>query len=143
MLKYLARYTHRVAISNRRLLRMESGKVTFAWKDYAHGSRRGAMTLSAVEFIRRFLLHVLPKGFVRIRHQGFMANRYRKERVALCREFLASTHSSASPTPDHDVPHEVAAPRCPVCKKGRLVRIRTLSAWQLAYILIVSTDDTS
>ena len=72
-----------------------------------------------------------------------MANRYRKERIALCREFLAAVHSAVSLDPDHDAPDEVSAPQCPVCKKGRLVRIRTLSAWQLALILIVDTDDTS
>ena len=88
MLHYLARYTHRVAISNHRLLGMEDGKVTFRWKDYAHGGKQRKMTLAAEEFIRRFLLHVLPKGFVRIRHYGWMANRCRRERAALCRALL-------------------------------------------------------
>ncbi len=143
VLKYLARYTHRVAISNRRLLRMESGKVTFAWKDYAHGSRRGAMTLSAVEFIRRFLLHVLPKGFVRIRHQGFLANRHRKEKVALCRELLAAADPSTPLAISPDMPREDPAPECPMCRKGRLVRLSRLSACELAYILSVNVDDTS
>ena len=143
VLKYLARYTHRVAISNHRLLNMAGGEVTFAWRDYAHGCRRRAMTIKAVEFIRRFVLHVLPKRFVRIRHQGLLANRHRKEMVALCREFLAAAHSTGSPEPGHDAAHEVWAPPCPECKKGRLVRIRTLSAWQLALILIVNADDTS
>jgi len=73
VLHYLARYTHRVAISNHRLLGMENGKVTFRWKDYAHGGKQRKMTLACEEFIRRFLLHVLPKGFVRIRHYGWMA----------------------------------------------------------------------
>ncbi len=88
VLKYLARYTHRVAISNRRLLRMADGKVTFRWKDYAHGSRPRAMTLAATEFIRRFLLHVLPKGFPRIRHYGLLGNR--SAGLDRCRELLAS-----------------------------------------------------
>src|ERR1035441_5481149 len=74
VLKYLARYTHRVAISNRRLLSMEDGRVTFEWKDYAGGNKARIMTLDAVEFIRRFLLHILPGGFVRIRQFGFLAN---------------------------------------------------------------------
>ena len=80
----LARYTHRVAISNRRLIALEDGEVTFHWKDYAHGGGPKTMTLKAVEFIRRFLLHVLPAGFVRIRHYGFLANRVCREKLALC-----------------------------------------------------------
>ena len=88
VLQYLARYTHRVAISNHRLLGMDDGKVTFRWKDYAHGGKQRKMTLAAEEFIRRFLLHVLPKGFVRIRHFGWMANRCRRERAAQCRALL-------------------------------------------------------
>jgi hypothetical protein len=89
LLHYLARYTHRVAISNHRLLRMEDGKVTFRWRDYAHGRKQRKMTLSAEEFIRRFLLHVLPKGLVRIRYYGWMANR-RRQCAALCRELLGA-----------------------------------------------------
>jgi hypothetical protein len=87
---------------------MEDGKVTFRWKDYAHGGKQRKMTLAAEEFIRRFLLHVLPKGFVRIRHYGWMANRGRSERAALCRALLA-----AEPAP----PPEEAPPRkrCPIC----------------------------
>ena len=90
VLHYLARYTHRVAISNHRLIGMEDGKVTFRWKDYAHGGKKRKMTLAAEEFIRRFLLHVLPKGLVRIRHYGWMANRCRRQRAALCRALLAA-----------------------------------------------------
>ena len=90
VLHYLARYTHRVAISNHRLLAMEDGKVTFRWKDYAHGGKHRKMTLAAEEFIRRFLLHVLPKGLVRIRYYGWMANRCRRERLAQCRALLAA-----------------------------------------------------
>ena len=78
VLHYLARYTHRVAISNHRLLAMEDGQVTFRWKVYAHGGKQRKMTLAAEEFIRRFLLHVLPKGLVRIRYYGWMANRCRR-----------------------------------------------------------------
>ena len=79
VLKYLARYTHRVAISNRRILSLDGGKVRFRWKDYAHGSKQRTMELSARQFIRRFLFHVIPSGFVRIRHYGFLANRRRKK----------------------------------------------------------------
>jgi hypothetical protein len=78
VLKYLARYTHRVAISNSRILSIEDSKVTFLWKDYADGDKTKVMTLAATEFIRRFLLHILPAGFVRIRQYGFLANRARK-----------------------------------------------------------------
>src|SRR3954453_4977724 len=88
VLKYLARYTHRVAISNRRLVSLEDGDVAFHWKDYAHGGDQKTMTLKATEFIRRFLLHVLPSGFVRIRHYGFLANRVCQEKLALCGALL-------------------------------------------------------
>ncbi len=88
VLKYLARYTHRVAISNRRLLSMEDGRVTFEYKDYADGNQSKVMTLEATEFIRRFLLHILPSGFVRIRQFGFLANRARGKKLALCRALL-------------------------------------------------------
>jgi len=90
VLKYLARYTHRVAISNGRILSITDGKVTFLWKDYADGSKTKPMTLDAVEFIRRFLLHVLPAGFVRIRQFGFLANRARRAKLALCRTLLGA-----------------------------------------------------
>jgi hypothetical protein len=100
-LHYLACYTHRVAISNHRLIAMEDGKVTFRWKDYAHGSKKRKMTLAAEEFIRRFLLHVLPKGLVRIRHYGWMANRCRTQRAALCRKLL-----NAAPPPV-TLPHKL------------------------------------
>ena len=83
-----ARYTHRVAISNRRLVALQNGSVTFRWKDYAHGNQPAMMTLQATEFIRRFLLHVLPKGLVRIRHFGFLANRCRRQKISLCRKLL-------------------------------------------------------
>ena len=88
VLKYLARYTHRVAISNSRLLDLEDGFVRFRYKDYAHGNRKRVMRLSASEFVRRLLLHVLPRGFVRIRHYGLWSNRQRREDLALCRRLL-------------------------------------------------------
>src|SRR5450755_2747211 len=91
VLKYLARYTHRVAISNSRILSIDDGKVTFKWKDYAGGNETKTMTLDAVEFIRRFLLHILPKGFVRIRQFGFLANRARGNKLALCRVLLGAS----------------------------------------------------
>jgi hypothetical protein len=88
VLDYVGRYTHRVAISNNRLLDIENGQVRFQWKDYRHGDQSKTMTLSADEFIRRFLLHVLPDGFQRIRYYGFLGNRYRREKLEQCRRLL-------------------------------------------------------
>src|SRR5580693_7118102 len=88
VLDYVGRYTHRVAISNNRLLDIENDQVHFEWKDYRDGSQIKTMILSAAEFIRRFLLHVLPNGFQRIRYYGFMGNRYRKEKLEQCRRLL-------------------------------------------------------
>lgn len=97
VLAYLARYTHRVAISNHRLLRLEGEEVVFTWRDRAHGDRRRTMRLHAHEFLRRFLLHVLPDGFVRIRTYGLLANRDRQETLARCRETLGIAPGEASP----------------------------------------------
>ncbi|MBM3790229.1 MAG: hypothetical protein FJW35_07735 [Acidobacteria bacterium] len=90
----LGSYTHRAAISNHRLVRLENGEVAFRWEDYAHGNRSRLMTLDAAEFIRRFLLHVLPPGFVRLRHYGLSSNRHRAEKIAPCREPIAQTEFS-------------------------------------------------
>ena len=90
VLKYLTGYTHRVALSNHRLVKLENGRVTFTWKDYADGCRRKELTLDAVEFVRRFAMHIVPKGLVRIRQYGLLANRDRGERLALCRSLLAA-----------------------------------------------------
>ena len=119
MLKYLARYTHRVAISNHRLIALEDGEVTFHWKDYAHEGKQKTMTLKAIEFIRRFLLHVLPAGFVRIRHYGFLANRVCREKLELCRALLQddgtpSKSAAAEPVPEPKVGHRRRAPRQPL-----------------------------
>ena len=131
VLKYLAGYTHRVAISNRRLLKYQAGRVTFQYKDYAHGSHTRRMTLAASEFIRRFLLHVLPTGFMRIRHYGYLANRHRQEKLALCRRLLGESPSSESL--DNNQPalaarDEDAEPMisCPVCQQGHL---RIVHSW--------------
>ena len=88
VLGYLGRYTHRIAITNHRIIGMENGKVSFLWKDYADGNKKKVMTLEATEFIRRFLLHVLPDRFVKIRHFGFLSNRHRKECLDACRMLL-------------------------------------------------------
>jgi len=123
VLKYLSSYTHRVAISNGRLVRMENDSVIFKWKDYAHGSRRGLMTLTAVEFLRRFLLHILPRGFVRIRHYGLFANRCRAQKLRRCRELLATRRSpdrteGAGRTAEDDQ-HLL----CSVCRRGLLITV--------------------
>ena len=96
VLRYLGRYTHRVAISNHRILAFDGERVTFRWKDYQHGGSQRKMTLPATEFLRRFFLHVLPKGFVRIRHFGFLANRYRAQLLPLAQSLLIT-----SPLPDN------------------------------------------
>jgi len=99
LLRYLGRYTHRIAISNHRLLAFDGEHVTFRWRDYAHGNQSRVMSLHAIEFLRRFFLHVLPKGFVRIRHFGFLANRFRAARLALCRKLLDCVVSEPALTP--------------------------------------------
>lgn len=129
VLKYLARYTHRVAISNRRLLSLGDGYVAFRYKDYRRGRSDRVMRLSATEFMRRFLLHVLPRRFVRIRHYGLLANRRRRENLELCRRLLAApsptTPADGALTSDASSAAEPAAYtayiECPACKKGQLV----------------------
>lgn len=134
-LAYLGRYTHRVAISNQRLLALHHDQVSFQWKDYRHQNRSSQMTVSADEFLRRFLLHVLPDGFQRIRHCGFLANRHRKEKLALCRQLLTAPGADLLPRPaDHpELLHLLPAegpPRCPYCRVGTLVRIQILPAYR-------------
>ena len=123
VLKYLAGYTHRVAISNHRLVAFADGQVRFRWKDYAHGHRQKIMTLDAVEFIRRFLLHVLPRRFVRIRHYGLLANRCRRDNITRCRELIgADVPADAVVVP---VEHEDDM-TCPICHKGRMRCVQEL-----------------
>ena len=129
VLRYLGRYTHRVAISNHRLLTFDGERVTFRWKDYARRGKQGKMTLLGTEFLRRFFLHVLPKSFVRIRYFGLLSARCRTAALSTCRSLLA-------PTTDAEPVLETAAPSdptdaettrrpsrddaCPVCHAGRL-----------------------
>jgi hypothetical protein len=129
VLRYLGRYTHRVAISNHRLLTFEADRVSFRWKDYAHGSKQGRMTLTATEFLRRFFLHVLPKGFVRIRHFGFLANRFRVSRLALCRQLLAGGSSMPQAVRSAKVHSESPSLwHCPRCGATMLVIQRFTTA---------------
>ena len=132
VLKYLARYTHRVAISNARLLDFEDGKVRFRYKDYAHGNRKRVLTLTVLEFIRRLLLHVLPTGFMRIRHYGILANRHRHEKLALCRRLLGAAtagepESSEEAKEVRENPSSITPTRiCPACGAGRMIVIKEL-----------------
>jgi hypothetical protein len=140
VLQYLARYTHRVAISNHRLIAFTDGMVTFRWKDYAHGNKKRKMTLSADEFLRRFLLHVLPRGFTRIRHFGFLANRRRGELLPYCRELLGQVQ--AIPAPSSSSAAGVGT--CPLCS-GTMMLVEKLTAVQirLRSALVPSFANTS
>jgi putative transposase/transposase-like zinc-binding protein len=124
VLKYLARYTHRVAISNHRLRALADGRVTFAYQDSADGRKPKAMTLAAVEFLRRFVQHVLPGGFVKARHYGLLANRFRDHRLARCRALLLAASVAggwAGPGAGEPAGWEPAAERCcPRCGSRRL-----------------------
>jgi hypothetical protein len=132
VLKYLARYTHRVAISNRRIVSVDADSVTFRYKDYARGNTLRTMKLTSVEFIRRFLLHVLPNGFMRIRHYGLLANRCREKKLARCRELLVLQQMDAvNPNDDLDaIPSnkdktEVDEKCCTACGAGTMRTIKT------------------
>jgi len=132
VLEYLGRYTHRVAISNNRLIDFVDGKVSFRWKDYRHESRKKVMCLDAQEFMRRFLLHVLPSGFQRIRHYGLLANRHRAANLARCRQLLGA-RAPAVKLPDASVDYRDRYEQltgkslrvCPKCGRGHMVRIET------------------
>jgi hypothetical protein len=133
VLAYVARYTHRVAISNNRLLDIDHGKVRFHWKDYRNGNRQKTMTLAADEFIRRFLLHVLPEGFQRIRYYGFLANRYRQQKLARCRQLLAmpqpeppDNHAAGDYRDQYQKLTGASLTECPVCQRGHMVIIEVL-----------------
>jgi hypothetical protein len=135
VLDYLGRYVQRVAIANERLLGLEEGAVRFAWRDRAQGNRRKTMRLAPEQFLERFLLHVLPQGFMRIRHYGLLANRHKRKRLAQARAAL----NACAPAP---VPRESVATfcqrvlgidihRCPACRIGRLHLIATLAPQRL------------
>ncbi len=141
VLTYLARYTHRVAISNHRLVALEGGQVTFRYKDYQRGHRLRTLTLDAVEFLRRLMLHVPPHGFHRLRHFGFLANRVRQEKLAQCRTLLG--HATLPRVRDEAANREAPAMSaqepgavCPVCQHGRMQLVQTVyrqpAAWDLS-----------
>ena len=132
VLEYVGRYTHRVAISNNRLLDIADGTVRFRWKDYRDRNRQKAMTVSADEFIRRFLLHVLPEGFHRIRYYGFLGNRHRAQKLARCRELLGMPVSEPLDDEfekDYRDHYEeltgVSLNQCPACRQGQMVIVET------------------
>jgi len=131
VLDYVGRYTHRVAISNNRLIDIDNGLVKFHWKDYRDNSQIKLMDLEADEFIRRFLLHVLPEGFQRIRYYGFLANRDRRKKLALCRQLLAmQTSSPTASIKDYRERYQELTGRsltlCPRCQKGQMVIVESL-----------------
>jgi hypothetical protein len=124
VLNYLARYTHRVAISNHRLVAFENDRVSFRWRDYAHGGKKKLMTISAHEFLRRFLLHVLPGGLVRIRHFGLFANRRRSAALERCRALLSKAASVDPPQP--------TGMKCPTCS-GIMLVVERLTRSQIYF----------
>ena len=133
VLQYLGRYTHRIAISNNRIIAIRDGKVSFLWRDYANGNCQKIMTLQADEFIRRFLTHVLPTRFVRIRHFGLLANRTRKGNIALCRKILGDSKTATKEKIVKETWQEqlfricgIDVTTCPVCQKGKMFRMAPL-----------------
>lgn len=124
VLNYLGRYTHRVAISNNRIVKVENHKVTFRWKDYKNGNRNKLMTLDVFEFIRRFLLHILPEKFVKIRHYGILSNRNKKAKLKRCREILGRITERVNKAFE-DIFYELTGIKyyiCPVCGKGIMIK---------------------
>ena len=133
VLQYLGRYTHRIAISNNRILTIRDGSVSFLWRDYANDNRQKAMTLKSGEFIRRLLLHVLPDRHVRIRHFGLLANRNRKNNISLCRKILGDGKRVTKENERQETWQEqlfricgIDVTTCPVCQKGKMYRVALL-----------------
>lgn len=152
---YLGRYTHRIAISNHRIVNFSDGKVTFSWKDYADGCQKKLMTLDAVEFLRRFLLHVLPHGFVRIRHYGLCASANVNTKLVAARRLLPDAKPTQSgPKPAKPKPWwerfleqtGVDVMVCPSCETGRMQRLQSLATGEIAMLAdcpVAAGADTS
>jgi hypothetical protein len=136
VLRYLGRYTHRVAISNHRLLSCDGERVTFRWKDYAHGNKQRGMTLSATEFLRRFAQHILPRGFVRIRQFGFLANECRTALLTLSRSLIGFTPKP----PDSSDAGVDAAWQCPQCKPPILIGPNLTSSQLLRRCILLDSS---
>jgi len=130
VLRYLGAYTHRVAISNSRLVALSEGNITFRWRDSAHGNKKRLMTLPVDEFLRRFLLHLLPPGFVRIRNFGFLANRNRATLLSLCFQLLGGSEEKTVSTASTSAEETYSLWNCPVCG-GNMRVVERLSAAQL------------
>lgn len=141
-LQYLARYTHRVAISNGRLIEMRNAQVTFRWRDSADGNQQKLTTLDAVDFIHRFLLHVLPSGFVKIRHFGFLANRNRRQALQLCHSFFPVAPDLVS-TLFTETQRRAIERKCPYCHTGTLHIVDRMPAQELAVLQLLIRADTS
>ena len=141
VLKYLARYTHRVAISNRRLVSLSDGQVTFRYRDYRRGRRLRTMALAGGEFLRRFVLHVLPPGFVKVRSYGLLANCHRREKLACCRERLGAAEACGDAAAADEAAVSAvddgsqSAPPCPSCGQGRMIRIESMVRPSVAELL--------
>jgi hypothetical protein len=155
VLKYLSRYTHRVAISNHRLVAVQDGQVTFRFKDHKRGGKLCTQTLDAVEFLRRFCLHILPKGLHKIRYFGFLANRHRDAKLAQCRALLGQRDEAPvpdvtamdkeAPEPDSKSARIEPGDACPVCHQGRMRLVETYYRHRSAAALSVAPPgyDTS
>lgn len=137
VLDYVGRYTHRLAISNHRLLAIDDDLVQFRYKDYRDPAAQKTMTLTAADFIRRFLVHVLPAGFQRVRYFGFLGNRYRRAKLTRCRQLLgmptpAPTPGDARPSHEYrDVYERLTGTSlriCPVCREGHMLVIDQIVA---------------
>jgi hypothetical protein len=150
VLDYVGRYTHRVAISNNRLLDIENDQVRFKWKDYRGGDQVKTMTLSAGEFIRRFLLHVLPNGFQRIRYYGLLGNRHREEKLAVCRHLLGMPQQvekdQTEPVTETDYRDRYedltgrSLRQCPQCRQGNMVVVQILPRWSAPSPAVVDSS---
>jgi hypothetical protein len=139
LVKYLARYTHRVAISNYRIREFQNGSVTFSYKDYKDQDKEKNMTVSAVEFIRRFMLHILPEGFMRIRQYGFLSNKTKKKRLPLIRETIQKIMHRKTETLVNKVNPAVYNPfLCPHCKKGTLKKFMEVEAVQKVSTMVAN-----
>ena len=144
VLKYLSRYTHRVAIANSRLVSIEQGRVSFRYKDYAQGGQQRVMSLDGVEFLRRFLLHVLPRGFVRIRSYGLLANCSRREKIARCRSLIdraaVGVYDDARGA---RADSQLVGVRCPECGLGVMVTIEIFRPYSIRLPSLLATLDSS
>jgi len=142
LVKYLSRYTHRIAISNKRILKLQNGNVTFSYKDYADNSKQKNMTVTAVEFIRRFMLHIFPEGFMRIRQYGFLSNRKKKKLLPRIREVIYNLMDSKTEMHIKKVttvdPVHNREFQCPLCNKGKLIKYKEVAPIEKVFARVVN-----